>query len=648
MSAQGRLAGRARVSLGVDDSELQKGLKSAQRRMQAFGSSMTAIGRDLAMVGGAITAPLLGAAKVFADTGDALDKMSARTKMSAEELSALSFVAKRSGSDMATVEKAALQIAQQMNEAGRGSKTALDAFRAIGRSAEELEGLNTDQRFRAIAESIAGIQDPVRRADASIQFFGKRSGAAILPVIENMKELRKEAEKRGLIVSTADAAQAAKLTDAFADLQAVVESVALVVGAALSPQLTRAFAVMERGVIAVREFIRANQNSVLAVAAVGVSLVTLGATFISLGLAFKAAAVALGGVAAALAVVTSPVALVVAGFAAIGSAAVKYTAIGKSAFESMREVFSVITGDLLTFVGAIRDGFAGGGIDGAVAVAMAGVNLQFAKAKDFITGIWRDITNYLAEAMDSAASDVVESLDYVLTMAGSMFPGVFKIASDVASKIAETFWTAIEGIVRGFAYLAKRIVDIGYALRIVNDDIVSLYTSIEKLEGAGAGFATRQRESASSFYESMREDADKSAEQRMQELNERTAQRERERAAAAKAREAGYKSESEAARQALLQARKEYEDAVKGAATIAAEAEISRVEEAARGISRAIPDIMDSSTRTTTQAAFGGSAVDRAFAAVGFDRAIEYQKTTAENTKRINDTLRQMEGGAFS
>ncbi|TVQ64490.1 MAG: hypothetical protein EA379_01345, partial [Phycisphaerales bacterium] len=87
MGASGGIrAGRAFVELGVDD-RMARGLRNAQRRLQAFGAGVRAIGTGFTAIGGAVLAPLGLATRTFARAGDELDKMSARTGISVEALS---------------------------------------------------------------------------------------------------------------------------------------------------------------------------------------------------------------------------------------------------------------------------------------------------------------------------------------------------------------------------------------------------------------------------------------------------------------------------------------------------------------------------------------------------------------------------------
>src|SRR5512133_3006131 len=103
-TANGIRAGRAFVELFADDSKLARGLKNAQKKLEAFGSGIRHIGTRMMAAGGAVTAPLVAAAKAWADAGANLALMSARTGIGVEALSALSYAAEVTGTSLEDME----------------------------------------------------------------------------------------------------------------------------------------------------------------------------------------------------------------------------------------------------------------------------------------------------------------------------------------------------------------------------------------------------------------------------------------------------------------------------------------------------------------------------------------------------------------
>ena len=133
-SSQGIRAGKAFVELFADDTKLVRGLKAAEKRLKAFGAGVQSIGTKLFGLGAAAVAPLLATTNVFADMGDQLAKMSARTGISVEALSELGYAAEQSGADLETLEGGVRKMQKFLVEAAQGSKATGCGVRSGARS----------------------------------------------------------------------------------------------------------------------------------------------------------------------------------------------------------------------------------------------------------------------------------------------------------------------------------------------------------------------------------------------------------------------------------------------------------------------------------------------------------------------------------
>src|SRR5690606_35138144 len=152
-------AGRAFVEILARDN-VQKGLRSAQAKLQAFGAGVAKIGGAMFAGGAAIIAPLLATVNSFSEAGDQLAKMSDRTGATVEALSELSFAAERSGSSITAVEGAISTLQGTLVEASRGSGAAHLKLAELGQTLRDLTGLSPDKQFERIADRIAAVQDP--------------------------------------------------------------------------------------------------------------------------------------------------------------------------------------------------------------------------------------------------------------------------------------------------------------------------------------------------------------------------------------------------------------------------------------------------------------------------------------------------------
>lgn len=133
MPAAGAIrAGRAFVELFADDKMLVRGLKSAQRQLKAFGTSVTAMGKSLFAAGSLATLPLIAAGTVFTSFESQMSRVKALTNATEKQFQQLADKAKELGKD--TVFSAS-QAAEAM-------------------SYFALAGFNTDQILSAIGPTL--------------------------------------------------------------------------------------------------------------------------------------------------------------------------------------------------------------------------------------------------------------------------------------------------------------------------------------------------------------------------------------------------------------------------------------------------------------------------------------------------------------
>lgn len=153
-------------------------------------------------------------AKYVLDGADKLDEMAQRTGLTVEQLSELDYAAKLSGTSIDSVQTAMGKLAVKATEAASGNKTAAVAFDALGISINDSNGKLKSQLqlFEEVGQGISAINDPTLRAALAIEVFGK-SGAQLLPLLQDMNALRKEARELGGVVGTEFAANAARFND---------------------------------------------------------------------------------------------------------------------------------------------------------------------------------------------------------------------------------------------------------------------------------------------------------------------------------------------------------------------------------------------------------------------------------------------------
>ncbi|MBI1374488.1 MAG: phage tail tape measure protein, partial [Phycisphaera sp.] len=106
-------AGAAYVELYITDSKLVRGLNLADKRLKAFGASVTSIGRRITAIGSAAAVPFIGATRVFTSFSDQMLTVKAVTGATEDEFARLTDQAKLLGR---TTSFTAAQVAGAMTE----------------------------------------------------------------------------------------------------------------------------------------------------------------------------------------------------------------------------------------------------------------------------------------------------------------------------------------------------------------------------------------------------------------------------------------------------------------------------------------------------------------------------------------------------
>ena len=317
-SANAIRAGAAYIELYTQDSRLVRGLARASKRLRAFGVSVRTMGLKMAAAGTAMLAPLLGAARLFASTGDQLDKMRARTGFTAQALSELGFAAEQGGASIGQLDRSLAGMARFSVMVERGLATSTDLLDMLSVSVEQFKNANPEERFKLLAQAISQVQDETLRAGIALNIFG-RSGRDLLPMLEggraSIEALQQEARKLGITLTDEDADAAADLTDAMNRLQRQIKAIVVQIGAALAPALTEFQQSIAPIISSIIAWVKANRTLVVtifkiaaAVLAAGIGLIVLGGLIVGMGATIGGLVTIIGSVATAIALLAKTVA----------------------------------------------------------------------------------------------------------------------------------------------------------------------------------------------------------------------------------------------------------------------------------------------------------------------------------------------------
>lgn len=220
--------------------EASKVLGGINSKIQGMSKQLRMAGIGMVAAGGAITAALTMSIKKFAEMGDEVAKMSARTGFATESLSEWRHALEICGANLDTLEKGVKKMSKSIVDADEGMATYIRAFDRIGLSVEDLVGLSPEKQFEKIAMAIGGLEDPTLRSATAQDIFG-RAGTQLLPLFdqsaEGIAKLRQEAHDLGIVLSEETAKKAEDLNDAMTRVDGAISGLKMAIAEKLVPIL---------------------------------------------------------------------------------------------------------------------------------------------------------------------------------------------------------------------------------------------------------------------------------------------------------------------------------------------------------------------------------------------------------------------------
>lgn len=433
--AGGILAGQAFVKVSADDSDLKTVLGRARNMVLGVSKTLGGIGAGLVGLGGAALAPILASFQGAVHRMGELKDLSDRFGASTEDLSALGYAAEQTGASLGDVTAAGRFLQRNLIENA-------DEFKALGLNADELRKMGMADQFQAVADAINEIEDPAQQTAAAMKLMG-RGGQSMLPMLKELRQLRKRAGLVGAIVDPKDAEAADRIGDALDDLHKAATYTFQSIGATLLDHAGTIEEWVNTVLVAlkqVRDWIRKNGELILAVTASAAAVIALGAAFIGIGTALALASVAFSGflaagsaVLAVIGAILSPIGLLVIAAGALAVAIVQLLD-DMGAFEGMGEGLRVIWGGVLdTFTTTwqgIKDALATGDLKSAFQIAVAGLDVIW---KGFLLGLqvaWNDFKGVFVDGWHAMVKGLKDAwIDFV---------SFFKTATYLAAAEAAT------------------------------------------------------------------------------------------------------------------------------------------------------------------------------------------------------------------
>lgn len=230
--------------------DLGKAAHVAERNAKRMEDAFAKVGTAFAALGG--VAALAGIERMVSGTAQAADelsKLSQRTGVAVEGLSALKFAAELNDASLGDLERGLKGLSNKMLDAAKGGAEASAAFSAIGVDIRDAGGnlRAVDDVFGDIADAFAGMEDGAAKAALANKLM-EESGLRLIPTLnagrEGLAAMGAEAAAMGAIIGTDLANASVEFNDNMTRLGAQMEAARNAIGGQLVPVLAVASGAM--------------------------------------------------------------------------------------------------------------------------------------------------------------------------------------------------------------------------------------------------------------------------------------------------------------------------------------------------------------------------------------------------------------------
>jgi len=421
-------AGQAFVEMFLRDDKINKSLAGLRSTLFSFAKGSAGLGSAIAAPGVAIIGSIGAAFNELLERNDNIAKGSVRIGDNAENYSALAYAAQQSGTSIQAVEKATLKMSQAV--AGNAPE-----FKKLGIEVSQFSKLSRPEQFALLAEKLQNVQNPSARAAIAMKLLGK-GAAELAPLMaggaDGIRELIREADRVGSVVSDEDAKAAERFGDAVDRAYTVAKNAVFSVASALLGTTDAfeeyVFAFVD-SIRAVKTFLDNNRELVRVFLAVAAGFVAVGSALIALGAAFGATGFAITGASIVFGVLSSVVSALIVPVGAlvllVGSAIVFLYRFA----ESGEEVNSVFGNMGKTIGKTFKDIF--------VALRNGDFKGAFTIALDGMSSVWDDTITLMGLAWDGFWKKL--GLEELGRQVKSVFGEVGVFAVNQAKIVGETF-----------------------------------------------------------------------------------------------------------------------------------------------------------------------------------------------------------------
>ena len=216
--------------LGLDTSQYDEGLKSAESSANSFGTTLSQGLGVAASVGAAAitatTAATVAGTKAFIDGvastasyADSIDKLSQKMGFGVESFQEWQYIAQISGTNMESLKAGMKTLATAV-------ETGSEAFDKLGLSQEQLASMSQEEVFEATITALQGVEDQSERTYLAGQLLGKGAtelGPMLNLTAEEMDALKQEAHDLGGVLSEDQVKAGAAFQDSLLGMQTALD-----------------------------------------------------------------------------------------------------------------------------------------------------------------------------------------------------------------------------------------------------------------------------------------------------------------------------------------------------------------------------------------------------------------------------------------
>jgi len=218
----------------------KKGFRGVTNGLKTVTNAVFSMKSALGLAAGGAAMGLL--IKKSVDVVDSLDKTASKIGVTTQALTKMRYAAGLTGVATTTMDMALQRFTRRTAEAARGTGEAKGALQKLGLDATELIKMPLEERMLALSDAFSQQTNEAEKLALAFKLFDSE-GAALVNTLklgrDGLKEMFKEAESLGIVLSTTAVKGIVKAKDAISKLFTLFSGVRDQMTAALAPALEK-------------------------------------------------------------------------------------------------------------------------------------------------------------------------------------------------------------------------------------------------------------------------------------------------------------------------------------------------------------------------------------------------------------------------